>query len=330
MTIYSIGNGALSATIADYGATLVDLRLDGWPHPLVLGFDREADYVEADHYAGAVIGRFANRIAGGHAVIGDQSVMLPANSGGHHLHGGQTGFARQAWSLVSHGADHLTLALRSPGGHEGYPGNCDVTATYRILAPARLALSFSAVSDAKTLINICHHPYFNFAGNGALDSHLLQIEADHFLPSGGDLVPTGERRPVAGTRYDFRKPRRLDATRPEPGFNNTYCLADHSRAAPVRAAALQLEAGPAMELWTTQPGLHLYDGYKLADDLVGLGGRRYGPRQGLCLEAQGWPDSPNQPHFPSAIVGPGQTYAQRTEYRFTLAPMILPARHQSR
>jgi aldose 1-epimerase len=316
MTTYWIGNGVLSARIADYGATLVDLRLAGWVHPLVLGLECEVDYADSDHYAGAVIGRFANRIGGGRAVIDDKNLMLPTNSGGHHLHGGETGFSRQVWTVVSHDADQITMTLRSPDGHEGYPGNCDVTVIYAITAPATLTLSFSAVPDAKTLINICHHPYFNFAGSGPLTAHALKIAADHVLPSGDDLIPTGEKRNVADTQFDFREERQLDDGRPEPGYNNTYCLANHSRDEPQFAAELSLPGGPRMELWTTQPGLHLYDGYKLAENLRGLEGRQYGPRQGLCLEAQGWPDSPNHPHFPSAIVEGGQTYKQRTEYRF--------------
>lgn len=316
MTTVLIGNGALSAKISDYGATLVDLRLAEWAHPLILGFERDADYVAADHYAGAVIGRFANRIGGGRAAIDGAELRLSANSGGHHLHGGHNGFSRQTWAVIEQATDKIVLGLCSHAGHEGYPGNCDVTVTYEILAPATLALSFSAISDDATLINLCHHPYFNFEGSGALDRHALQIEAEAVLWSGDDLVPTGELRAVAGSDFDFRVPRGLDGPRPDPGFNNTYCLANRTRNTPHRAAMLTLDGGPTMELWTTQPGLHLYDGYKLASGLVGLDGRSYGPRQGLCLEAQGWPDSPNHAHFPSAIVYPGATYVQRTEYRF--------------
>jgi aldose 1-epimerase len=137
--------------------------------------------------------------------------------------------------------------------------------------------------------------------------------------AGADLVPTGEVRSVDGSPFDFRRPRRVRAERPAPGFNNTFSLADRTRPEPAFAARLSLSDGPVMELWTTQPGLHLYDGYKLRSGLVGLGGHVYGPFAGICLEAQNWPDSPNHEHFPSAQLDPGETYHQVTDYRFTLA-----------
>jgi len=319
MDILTIASDALSARIAPFGATLVDLRLAGWPEPLVLGFERHEDYAGADHYAGAVIGRFANRIAGGRASIEGRPVRLSANGDGHHLHGGATGSARQRWQVESAGPDHVALGWLSPDGHEGYPGNCRLRATYSLPHAATLRLELRAETDQPTLVNLCHHPYFNFSGRPDIFDHHLEIAATHYLVSGPDLIPTGEIRPVGSSPFNFSRLRPVGHDRPLPGFNNTYRLAGASRSEPAFAARLSLPGGPEMELWTTQPGLHLYDAYKLQNGLLGLGKRVYGPHAGLCLEAQGWPDSPNHPHFPSAILRPGEIYRQTTDYRFSLA-----------
>lgn len=317
METYRIGTGDLAAWISPLGASLVDLRLRKIGHPLVLGFASRDDYALGEHYAGAVIGRHANRIAGGRAEIDGTIFQLPRNSGGHHLHGGATGLARQDWQVVSAEPDLLVLRLHSPDGHEGYPGNCDIELRYETTGTT-LRLSFRAQSDRATLLNLCHHPYFNFSGRPDIFDHRLEINADRYLVSSPDLIPTGEIRPVAGSAFDFRRERAIGASRPEPGFNNNFCLASQTRPEPHYAARLSLAGGPAMDVWTTQPGLHLYDGYKLEPGLTGLEGRRYGPNAGLCLEAQNWPDSPNHPGFPSALLRPGETYRQVTEYRFTL------------
>ena len=309
-----ISNGRLTACVAPFGATLTDLRLAGWRHPLILGFERIEDYRDSDHQAGAIIGRHANRIANGRAT--DPGLSLPRNGGAHHLHGGATGLGKQQWDVVAKSTDGATFRYESSDGHEGYPGNCTITVRYRIAPPATLVLEFEAMTDATTLVNLCHHPYFDLSGIGDIAGHRLMVAADAYLPSHADLIPTGEIAPVAGTPFDFREERAIRRDRPLPGFNNNYCLALSPRQQPGFAARLRYPQGPEMELWTTQTGMHLYDGYKLAEDLTGLDGRRYGPGTGLCLEAQNWPDSPNHPHFPSAILNPGEVYRQMTEYRF--------------
>jgi aldose 1-epimerase len=315
MQTYRIGAGSLTARVSPFGATLVDLRLRGFDHPLVLGFEGLDDYALTDHYAGAVIGRHANRIAGGRARIDGLAIRLPTNSDGHHLHGGPSGLARQAWCVADAGPDALVLRYRSPDGHEGYPGNCDFEVRYE-MEEARLRLTFTAQCDRATLVNLCHHPYFNLSGRPDILDHRLEVDADSYLVTGVDLVPTGEIRPVDGSAFDFREEREIGPGRPAPGFNNNFCLAKRTRPEPEFAARLSVEGGPAMELWTTQPGMHLYDGYKLEPARRGLDGRIYGPNAGICLEAQNWPDSPNHPDFPSALLHPGETYRQVTEYRF--------------
>jgi aldose 1-epimerase len=317
MQAIEIGNGTLSARVLDYGATLAELRMAGWPHSVLLGLADIEGYRDSDHYAGAIIGRFANRIAKGRARVAGRDLTLPLAAEGNHLHGGATGFSRQTWTVSERLPDAVTLTLASPDGHEGYPGNLAVRVRYS-LAGAALCMEMTATTDAPTLANLCHHPYFDLSGTGDVAGHSLQIAADAMLPAHADLVPTGEVRPVAGSAYDFRAERPIGRARLEPGYNNTYCLASEVAREPRFAARLAYPDGPVLEVWTTQVGLHLYDGYKLRDGLAGLDGRRYGPGQGLCLEAQGWPDSPNHPHFPQAVLMPGETYRQVTEYRLSI------------
>lgn len=316
MQTYNLSNGRLSARLVPFGATLVDLRLSDWDRPLVLGFERLEDYSRTSHYAGAVIGRHANRIQDGRVEIGNEVLELPRNGEGHHLHGGETGLARQTWAVDAASNTRLQLSLVSPDGHEGYPGRCEFLVTYEIVPPATLRVTFVATTDRTTLINLCHHPYFNFTGKANIGDHLLEVAAQSYLVSDADLVPTGEIANVRETAFDFLKLRRLDSISLDPGINHNFCLATQTRKYPEFAAALTAPGAPKMQIWTTQPGLHVYDGYKLAVGLIGLAGRRYGPRSGVCLEAQNWPNSPRHRHFPSAILQPSDIYRQVTEYRF--------------
>lgn len=316
MNSLRIDNGRLSARLIPFGATLVDLRLAGWDHPLVLGFERLEDYTQTSHYAGAVIGRHANRIYRGEVELEGRAVQLTRNSEGNHLHGGETGTARQTWMVTSRDRQSLQFEYTSPDGHEGYPGECRMVARYEIVEPGTLRLTLEARTDRATILNLCQHPYFNLNGDPTIARHVLEVAADRYLPSDQYLIPTGELRPVAGSPFDFTRPREVGRDAPCPGYNNTFCLADHTVNQPRRAARLTATGGPTMELWTTQPGLHLYDGYKLMPAVTGLDGRIYGPKAGICLEAQNWPDSPRNPLFPTSVLTPGKTYRQVTEYRF--------------
>jgi aldose 1-epimerase len=317
MDTITIDNGRLCARLIPFGATLVDLRLAGWDRSLVLGFDRLEDYALTNHYAGAVIGRHANRIYRGEVVLDGVSLQLPRNSDGNHLHGGETGLARQSWDIVEQAAHAVRMRCTSPDGHEGYPGTCQFTALYEIIGDATLRLTLEATTDRTTLVNLCQHPYFNFTGGMDVFDHVLGIEAQTYLPTDVDLIPTGEKRNVQGTPFDFTTPRPVGNNRPDPGYNNNYCLAHATRSEPHFAASLTAPGAPAMELWTTQTGLHLYDGYKLAPNQRGSDGRLFGPHSGICLEAQNWPDSPRRAAFPSAQLSVGDTYRQTTEYRFS-------------
>lgn len=313
-----ISDGTLSASILPYGASLADLRHSGWSHPLVLGFPNREDYVDAPHYSGAIVGRCANRIANGRPVINGIEYQLDCNVGSYHHHGGKTGLARQDWRIVSHRTSRVELAVESPDGHEGYPGNLSVRAIYDLPRPGVLRLTVTAATDKPTILNLCHHPYFNLTASGLADKHRVTIAADRYLVADEELVPTGQIAHVAGTNLDFRQPRTPMATPDmEPNIlNHTYCLAEDVRDTVVFAGRLEPDDGPGMEVWTNQTGLHFYNGYRLPDGLVDIYGRTVGPYSGVCMEAQGWTNAPCHAHFPSIEFLPHQDYRYEVEYRF--------------
>jgi aldose 1-epimerase len=311
-----ISNGWLSARILPFGASLADLRIAGHDAPLVLGYEDAGAYVSHGQYFGAVIGRYASRIADGRCMVGDDQLSLERNDGENHLHGGSDGFATQVWQVLSAEPTALRLGLVEVDGCGGYPGTVEATATYSLIGEGTLCLEFEATSDRPTPLNMTHHPYFNFVGHGLIDAHVLSIHTDHYLPVRPDLIPTGEIASVDKSPYDFRVPRPIHS----PGakvisYNNTYCR-PASGSGMWHAASL-VHNRISMSLYTDQPGVHFYSGYKVSDACPGLGGRRYQARSAVCLEAQGWPDSPNNPHFPSTILLPGGRYRRRIEYRFS-------------
>lgn len=316
LTPLDLAGHGLRARVLPYGASLLDLRLDGHPEPLILGMVPEAYPAHPQFYMGAVIGRHANRVANGRASVNGRALDLVINAPPHHSAGGDEGFSRLAWTVERHDATGLVLSLISPDGHEGYPGELHVTATYALLPDACLRLTFEAVSDADTLLTMCHHPYFNFDGSESADAHVLEIAASSYLPCDETVLPSGGPTPVAGSAFDFTTPHRV-GTHPGQIYNNTYCISVEPVNPLRHAARLTGQTGVSMDLWTTQSGLHLYNSYKLLDCPHGPGGRRNLPRSAICLEAQNWPDSPNNPDFPSPFLKEGQHYRQVTEYRFS-------------
>jgi aldose 1-epimerase len=315
----SISAGSLSANILTYGAILRDLRLEGHGAPLVLGFESLSGYVDSAIYAGAVVGRYANRIARGRFMIDGERFEVDRNDRGNTVHGG--GLDKRVWRLVEHGADFVTLAIHDPDGAMGFPGALEITCTHRLKPPATLAVELMATSDSPTLCNPAHHSYFNLEDGGLSDirDHRLTIAAQAYLPVDGEGIPTGVVQPVEGTPFDFVTPRSIrlgnhDDTR----YDHNFCLAA-SRGPLRRAAWAQApNSGLELEVWTTEPGLQFFTGHIRKSELPGLGGRPYGPFSGFCLEPQVWPDSPNRPYFPQAILRPGEEYRQVSEYRFRL------------
>ncbi|MGB3391161.1 MAG: aldose epimerase family protein [Pseudaminobacter sp.] len=321
---FSIAAGGLSAKVLSWGAVVQDLRLSGHDAPLVLGFEHCGAYFSDTAYFGAIVGRSANRIRDGRFALDGKSYRIdPDHPGTHGLHGGSGGFSRRLWQVADHGADFVTLALRDPDGTMGFPGTLDLQCTYRLRAPATLSLELTAVCDAPTLCNLAHHSYFNLddGGSGDIIDHQLTIAADAYLPVDEALIPIGAVQPVKGTLLDFRQARKLRMATDGQQFSydHNFCLAAGRGQLRQAAWAKGVASGVEMEVWTTEPGLQLYIGQHVAPDAPGLGGRRYRAFSGFCLEPQVWPDSPNQPCFPQAILRPGETYRQVTEYRFRLS-----------
>lgn len=321
---FEISGGGLTARLMTWGAVLQDLRLDGHPAPLVLGFRRFEDYPAASPYFGAIAGRYANRIRDGRFVIDGQRFQVDTNFLGKHvLHGGARGTGKRVWKLEGRGSDFVSFALRDPDGFMGFPGTLDILCTYRLKLPGTLSIELTATCDQPTLCNLAHHSYFNLddGGEGDILDHRLMLSAQAYLPVDDELIPTGVVQPVEGTAFDFQLPRpiRFAENGEQVVYDHNFCLA--AARGPMRQAAWVQAArsGVDMEVWTTEPGLQFYAGHKVARDPLGLTGMAYGAYAGFALEPQVWPDSPNRPYFPQGLLWPGDRYRQVTEYRFRQA-----------
>ena len=313
-----------SAVVMTWGAVVRDLLVplpNGALQRVVLGLERFEDYPDKSPYFGAIAGRYANRIGGGRFTLDGASHQLPLNEKGRqHLHGGPAGFGRRNWSVVSTGGRFVTLALDSADGDQGYPGRVKALCTYTLAEPATLRVELSATTDAPTVVNLAHHTYWNLDGSDTISGHHLQIEADFFTPVDAELIPTGEILSVAGGAFDFRsaRPVHRDPAHPFP-YDNNFVL--RKRRGPfTRIATLSSPRnGLAMQLWSTENGLQVYDGARVNVDAPGHDGRRYGAFAGMPMEPQTFPDTPNEPHLGDATLRPGETYRQVTEYRFAAA-----------
>ena len=315
-----LSGGGLTAHIITFGAAIQDLRLAGHEAPLVLGFERFEDYEQHSPYFGATPGRCANRIAHGRFTIDGTDYQLELNERGTtHLHGGSTGTARMNWRIVDLGTDHVTLEVVDPDGRAGYPGNCTIRATYVLKDDGLLSVVYESETDRATPVNVCQHAYFNLDGRPDILGHDLMIAADHYLPVDGDLIPTGEQRPVAGTAFDFREmapiARKQDGR--QVAYDHNFCLAPERGPKHSVALARSINSGVTMEVRTTEPGVQFYAGVYLDVPVPGLEGRSYGPYAGFCLETQIWPDAINHAGFPSAVLRPGAILRQETDYVFS-------------
>lgn len=299
--------GDLSVEVLSFGAIIRALRFND--RPMVLSLDRLEDYAGSSGHMGAIAGRFANRIASGRFELDGNVHQLTCNeAGGTHLHGGACGFGRRNWRLVDVAPQAVTLAYDAADREEGYPGSLSATCTYRIPADGVLEIRLEATCDRPTIINLATHSYFNLDSGGQIAGHRLEIQADRYLPVDSRKVPTGEIADVTGTPFDFRRARAVG----DYPYDHAFVLAGGTPAVPRRVARLVGErSGIAMALETTEPALQVYDGRNLKAG-------PHGPRAGLCLEPQRFPDAPNQPAFPSAVLRPGETYRQITRYRFSL------------
>lgn len=326
VTKYTLSNGALSVDILNLGGTVAALRMpgrDGSVADVCLGFENAQDYLTLNSYFGALIGRYANRIARGRFLLNGREYALACNNGRNHLHGGLAGFDKRLWE-VRQEADGLLLSLDSPDGEEGYPGNLKVQVRYRLTTENELWIEYAAQSDADTILNLTNHSYWNLKGVGQGDvlDHTLQVNASRFTRVDGEAIPTGELPGVAGTPLDFRTPRRIGERIAEQdpdlkavgGYDHNFVL-DGSG---FREAAVLSEedSGRTLTVLTDQPGIQVYTGNMLNGSLAGKN-VRYGKHAGVALETQCFPDTPNHPEFPSCVLRAGESYKQTTCFRFS-------------
>ncbi|MDH0867399.1 galactose mutarotase [Mitsuaria sp. GD03876] len=328
----------LSLRVTDAGAAWMScvVPLDGEAGPgreVLLGYATPADYLVQPGYLGAIVGRYANRIAGASFALDGRTFALDANEGPNQLHGGARGFHRHLWTLIRHDDDVLELGLRSPDGDQGFPGQVDVRVTYRIEAPLTVSVSLEARTDAPTLVNLSSHAYFSLDGpeRGILDQQ-LRINAPRYLPVRADLIPTGEQAAVDGTPFDFRRPRRigeaLEALRrldTQPACHDHCWLLDAPEApaaaaggvSPVAAVLRSGDGRLGLALHSSAPGLQFYAG-EFLPQTPGRDGRPHARHAGLALEPQALPDSPHHPEWPQpgAVLRPGEVYRHRLTYRF--------------
>ena len=314
----------MSAAVTDYGALLVSLQAadrEGAVGEITLGFDALAGYLGKHPYFGATVGRYANRIGGARFTLDGQEYRLAANNGENHLHGGVVGFDRVLWeadAFEEDGTAGVCFSRVSPDGEEGYPGNLQVTATYTLTEMDELRIDFEAMTDRATPVNLTNHTYFNLRGSGDILGHQVQIAASRYTPVNAALIPTGKLAKVAGTPLDFTTPHAIGErfAAVAGGYDHNYVLDRKADGELVCAARVEEpESGRVLEVFTTDPGIQFYTGNFLDGTLAGRGGVHYLPQAGFCLEPQKFPDSPNQPAFPSSILKPGEMYLHTLLFR---------------
>jgi aldose 1-epimerase len=334
--LITLRNGSgIELHVSTYGATVTRLVApdrDGEPADIVLGHGHLESYVMGTPYFGAIVGRYGNRIARGRFSLDDAKYGLAVNDGPNHLHGGLVGFDKVVWSAEPFAAESesgVVFRYTSRDGEEGYPGELAVKVTYALTTGGDLRIEYEATTDAATIVNLTHHGYWNLAGHGGGDilDHELTLFASRFTPVNETLIPTGELRAVAGTPFDFRAPTAIGARIEDDdeqlrfggGYDHNFVVDGWDDDGELRRAAVLRDpvSGRTMEVLTTEPGIQFYSGNFLDGSDIGKDGVVYERRTGLCLETQHFPDSPNQPDFPSTVLRPGETYRSTTVYRFS-------------
>ena len=326
-TITIVGTGGLEMTVCNYGAKILNLLVpnqNGEKVDVLLGFSSIEEWQTLEPSFNAVIGRFANRIKGGRFTIDGQNYQLPVNCAGNTLHGGSQGFQQQIWDIVGQSAYSVSLHYRSIDGEQGFPGTVDVYVTYQITKDNALRITYEAKTSAPTVINLTQHAYFNLEGEQAesIREHILQINADVFTEMDDTNCPTGKILSVEDTAMDFRQPTRIGDRIDHDCFARTRGIdANWVISRPLSDHRLSLVATLSasertMQVFTTQPGLQVYTA-NFVENNIGKSGTIYHPHNAVCLETQNFPDAPNHPSFPSAILRPGEIYFSQTEYRFS-------------
>ena len=331
--LYTLRNkSGIEARIITYGGIVVSIDTpdrSGKLDDIVLGFDSLSGYVHDSPYFGAIVGRYANRIAKGRFTLDGKTYQLPVNNPPNSLHGGDRGFDKVVWNATpfdSAGGVGLVMTHVSPDGDQGYPGTVRVQVTYTLTDSNQLSVDYHATTDKATPVNLSNHSYFNLTGGATRDilDHVLTLAADRYTPVDSTLIPTGELAPVAGTPFDFRAPTAIGARinandeqlRRGRGYDHNFVLVQAASGLTHAAHVFEPTSGRTLDVYTDQPGVQFYTGNFLDGTVHGKKGRAYGFRYALCLETQHFPDSPNEPAFPSTILRPGQEFASRTVFAF--------------
>ncbi|MFN2578210.1 MAG: aldose epimerase family protein [Pyrinomonadaceae bacterium] len=331
--LFSLTNDrGMEVRITNYGGIITAINVPdrkGESDDVVLGHETLEGYLHRSRYFGALIGRYANRIAHGRFCLHGKAYSLATNNGDNHLHGGLKGFDKVVWRAREIPAsDVATLQLNylSRDGEEGYPGNLETTVVYTLTDKSELRIEYFATTDQDTILNLTNHSYFNLAGGGTVLNHQLTINADAFTPVDKGLIPTGEIRSLKDTPLDFTSPTPIgarinddyDQLHMAGGYDHNFVL--RGAAGTLRNAATVYEpgSGRVLEVSTTQPGMQFYSGNFLEGNIAGTGGRVYVKHSGCCLETQHFPDSPNHPSFPSTILRPDEGYRHTTVFKFSV------------
>lgn len=311
--------------ITSYGGIITEIHTpdrDGKMGNITLGFDNLEQYLGGHPYFGALVGRFANRIANARFSLDGEEYQLAVNNGNNALHGGIRGFDKVNWEVDVISCETraaLKLSYFSPDGEEGYPGNLKVTVIYELLMD-QLFITYEAETDKATVVNLTNHAYFNLAGEGSILDHVLYVNASRYTPSNDELIPTGELLNVEGTPFDFRKPTvigdRIEAVGGTPvGYDHNYIIDGSAGEKTLAAKIMDPKSGRSLEVSTTEPGVQFYSGNFLDGSLVSRG-ISYEQYAGMCLETQHFPDSPNQPDFPTTVLRPGEKFVSQTIFKF--------------
>jgi aldose 1-epimerase len=333
ITLYTLTNShGVEISAMNYGGIILSIRVPdrkGQIADIVLGHDTLDGYVPNPPFLGAIVGRYANRIAGGTFTLDGKTYNLPKNDGPNTLHGGvDKTFNKVVWDGEPlKNKTGVAFTYLSKDGDDGFPGNLKVTVTYTLSESSELLIDYKATTDKATPINLSQHSYFNLAGEGTSDilNHELMLNADRFTPVDKNLIPTGELRPVKGTPFDFttstRVGARIDDTYDQlvlgHGYDHNFVINRKGEGLTLAARVYEPTSGRVMEVSTTQPGVQFYTGNFLDGTITGKQGHVYKRRYGLCLETQHFPDSPNHPDFPNTILKPGETFHSQTVFKFS-------------